>query len=155
MEERRKNIRLEGYDYTAQGAYFVTICSRNRENLFGELVGGDVPIAPKMNLSLVGGIIEKTMAQMPAIKKYVIMPNHIHFIAVLDRDGSMGTSTPTQGLPSLVRFLKRQVSVACGESVWQRNYYEHVIRNEQDYLDIWNYIDSNPARRQEDAHYGG
>lgn len=132
MEGRRKNICLNGYDYRQTGAYFVTICSRSRESLFGELVGGDVLIAPKTNLSAIGVIIEETMSQIPAIKKYVIMPNRVHFIAVLDGDGSMDTSTPTQGLPSLVRFLKRQVSVACGASVWQRNYYEHVIRNEQD-----------------------
>ena len=113
MNAARKEPRLKGYDYSGAGAYFVTICSRNRENLFGELVGGDVLIAPKTNLSAIGVIIEETMAQIPAIKKYVIMPNHVHFIAVLNEEGSMGTSTPTQGLPSLVRFMKRQVSVAC------------------------------------------
>ena len=155
MGDRRKNIRLTGHDYRETGAYFVTICSRNRENLFGELVGGDVLIAPKMVLSHVGVVVQDTIEQVPAIRKYVIMPDHIHFIAVFEEKGSMSTSTPTQGLPSLVRFLKRQVSVACGETVWQRNYYEHVIRNEQDYLDIWNYIDTNPARWRDDAYYGG
>lgn len=152
MEKRRKNIRLSGHDYSQTGAYFVTVCSRNREDLFGKIVGGDVLIAPKVNLSSVGIEIEKTIAQMPYIKKYVIMPNHIHFIALFEKHGSMSTSTPTQGLPSLVRFLKREVSVACGESVWQRNYYEHVIRNEQDYLDIWTYIDTNPACWREDEY---
>ena len=145
----RKNIRLKDHDYSGGGAYFVTVCSRDRECLFGEIVGGDVPIASTVRLSSVGRVIENTISQMPSVKKYVIMPNHIHFIVLLER-GSMSTSTPTQGLPSLVRFLKRQVSAACGRTVWQRNYYEHIIRNEQDYADVWTYIDNNPARWQKD-----
>ena len=155
MQEQRKDIRLKDYDYAQQGAYFVTVCSRNREDLFSKIVGGDVLIAPKINLSPVGVVIRRTIEQMPSVKKYVIMPNHIHFIAVFEEKGSMSTSTPTQGLPSLVRFLKRQVSVTCGESVWQRNYYEHVIRSEQDYLDIWTYIDTNPAGWREDQYCEG
>ena len=131
----------------------MSVCSRDRERLFGEIVGGDVLIAPEVKLSAIGREIEETILRMPSIEKYVIMPNHIHFIAVLGGQGSMSTSTPTQGLPSLVRFLKRQVSISCGQSVWQRNYYEHVIRNQKDYQDVWNYIDTNPARWQEDRFY--
>lgn len=153
MEDRRKNVRLRGHDYRRAEAYFVTVCIRDRADLFGKIVGGDVLIAPKVNLSSIGAFIQNTLEPIPSITKYVIMPNHIHFIVVFEGNGSMSTSTPTQGLPSLVRFLKRQVSVACGESVWQRNYYEHVIRNEQDYLDIWHYIDANPARWREDEYH--
>lgn len=104
MGEQRKKLRLRGYDYRETGAYFVTICSRNRENLFGELVGDDVLIAPEMVLSHVGVVVQDTIEQVPAIRKYVIMPDHIHFIAVFEEKGSMSTSTPTQGLPSWCDF---------------------------------------------------
>ena len=146
--ETRKDIRLPGFDYSQAGVYFVTVCSKDHRSMFGEIVGGDVLIAPHVELSPIGRAVEQTVRSIPAIRKYVIMPDHIHFIAHME-DGSMSTSTPTKGLPSLVRLLKRQVSVACGESVWQRNYYEHIIRNQTDYLEIWHYIDTNPARRWE------
>lgn len=133
----------------------MTLCSRNRKEMFGNIVGGDVLIAPKTELSCIGRTIQNVIETIPAIKKYVIMPNHIHFIVEINGEGSMSTSTPTQGLPSLVRYLKRTVSIQCGETVWQRNYYEHIIRNKEDYLSIWTYIDTNPARWQEDEYCEG
>ena len=153
--ETRKDIRLPGFDYSGEGAYFVTVCTRNRENLFGEIVGGDVLIAPRINLSRYGQIVERVISQMPAVCKYVIMPNHVHLLIKLEAQGSMSTSTPTGGLPSLVRFLKRQVTIGCGKSVWQRSYYDHIIRDDNDFMTRWNYIDANPARWREDEYFGG
>lgn len=150
--EPRKNIRLPSYDYSMDGAYFVTICAKDRAHLFGNIVGGDVLIAPQMRLSEIGQAVEACIMQIPAIQKYVIMPNHIHFIAVLKK-GAMSTSPPTYGLPSLVRFLKRQVTIICGRPVWQRNYYEHIIRSQEDFAEIWHYIDANPQKWQDDCYY--
>ena len=65
----------------------------------------------------------------------------------------MGTSAPTGGIPALVRYFKRQVTLRLGEALWQRSYYDHIIRNEADYLRIWNYIDTNPVQWREDEYY--
>lgn len=153
----RKSPRLHNYDYSQPGAYFVTICAKDRANLFGQVVGGDVLIAPHVQLSPYGENIAQVLKQIPSINRFVIMPNHIHFVAIFQptQSGAMSTSpptVPTGGIPSLVRFLKRQVTLACGESVWQRSYHEHIIRNEKDYIDICQYIDNNPARWREDQY---
>ena len=65
----------------------------------------------------------------------------------------MGTSAPTKSIPMVVRFLKRDVTMACGFSVWQRGYHDHIIRNDADYRHIWEYIDTNPAKWREDCYY--
>lgn len=148
-------MRLEGYNYGRSGYYFVTICTKNREHFFGMIVGGDVLIAPRIELSPIGKIVEDTIATIPTVDKYVIMPNHIHIIfrIPLQGDGPMGTSAPTKSIPMAVRFLKRDVTMACGFSVWQRGYHDHIIRNDADYRRIWEYIDNNPAKWREDCYY--
>ena len=153
---------MEGYDYGRAGYYFVTICTKNREHFFGAIVGGDVPIAPHdvliaphIELSKIGKIVDDTIAIIPTVDKYVIMPNHIHIIFRIppQGDGPMGTSAPTKSIPMVVRFLKRDVTMACGFSVWQRGYHDHIIRNDTDYQRIWEYIDNNPAKWREDCYY--
>ena len=82
------------------------------------------------------------------------MPNHIHFVVSIGApNGSMWASTPTKSLGSLVRSFKTLVSKAVGKTIWQRNYYEHVIRNEADYLRIRQYMADNPAYWAEDEYY--
>jgi len=83
------------------------------------------------------------------------MPNHLHLIFHLREsgDGPMGTSAPTNSVPSLVRYLKRSVTVACGFSAWQEDYHDHIIRNEADYRRICAYIANNPAKWCEDIYY--
>ena len=118
MEDRRKNVRLRGHDYRQAGAYFVTVCSRDRADLFGKIVGGDVLIAPKVNLSSIGAVIQNTLEQIPSITKYVIMPNHIHFIVVFEGNGSMSTSTPTESpsTPTASPLAQAQGQAQCGAS---------------------------------------
>lgn len=96
------------------------------------------------------------MSKMPSVDKYVVMPNHIHVIFVIPPpqdggNGPMRTSAPT--IPGLVRYFKRMVTQQCGQAIWQRSYYDHIIRNETDYLRIWNYIDTNPAKWGDDEYY--
>ena len=152
---KRKQNRLTGYDYSQPGCYFVTICSRDREHLFGCVVGADVLIGPHVQLSEVGAIVEQTISQIPSVDKYIVMPNHVHILLRLPvaNNGPMGTSAPTQSVPWIVRYLKRTVTMACGKTVWQRGYHDHIIRNEADYLRIWDYIDTNPAKWREDCYY--
>lgn len=106
MEDRRKNVRLGGHDYRRAGAYFVTVCSRDRADLFGKIVGGDVLIAPKVNLSSIGAVIQNTLEQIPSITKYVIMPNHIHFIVVFQGNGSMKYIDPYTGIAEPGAFFE-------------------------------------------------
>lgn len=152
---KRKPNRLTGYDYSQPGCYFVTICSRDREHLFGCVVGADVLIGPHVQLSKVGAIVEQTISQIPSVDKYIVMPNHVHILLRLPvaNNGPMGTSAPTQSVPWIVRYLKRTVTMACGKTVWQRGYHDHIIRSEADYLRIWDYIDTNPAKWREDCYY--
>ena len=148
----RKPLRLKGYDYSLQGAYFLTICVKNRRCVLGWVVGADVLIGPQVQLTHKGQAVRDVLVQMPQVDKFVVMPNHIHMIACLE-GGPMGTSAPTGGIPALVRYFKRQVTLRLGETLWQRSYYDHIIRNEADYLRIWNYIDTNPVQWREDEYY--
>ena len=90
------------------------------------------------------------------VDKYVIMPNHIHLLLRVEESGRSGTPVPTNANSIIVRFvstLKRFCNKACGENIWQSRYYDHIIRNEQDYDEIWQYIENNPAKWEEDKFY--
>ena len=151
---KRKPNRLAGYDYDRPGGYFVTICIKGRENLLGEVVGADVLIGPQIELSPIGEIVYDVLAQMPTVGKFIVMPNHVHAIVhIPGEDGAMRTSPPTQSLEMVVRYFKRAVTKRCGRSIWQRSFHDHIIRDEEDYLRIWQYIDTNPAKWEEDCYY--
>ena len=143
----RKPNRLQEYDYNENGAYFVTICTQNRCKILSSIVGDDAHIVP----SIYGRVVEKYIRNVPEIEKYVLMPDHIHMIIRLD-NGSMWASTPTYAKPqhnrvsNIVRSLKILVSKEIGKSIFQRSYSDHVIRNQQDYDEVWQYIENNPQK---------
>ncbi len=86
--------------------------------------------------------------------KYVIMPNHVH--VMIEVVGPSGTPAPTranQRIPAFVSALKRMTNRYCGTLLWQRGYYDHVIRNDADYLRVWNHMDTNPAKWAEDEYF--
>ena len=145
--KKRKPNRLREYDYSAKGAYFVTICAQDRRKILSSIVGDDAHIVPKPY----GIVAEKYIRNVPEIDKYVIMPDHIHLIIQLD-NGSMWASTPTDAkkqqnrVSTIVRSVKVLVAKEIGESIFQRSYYDHVIRNQQDYDEIWQYIENNPRK---------
>ena len=139
---QRKPNRIEHYDYSQNGAYFITICTQDRKRILSDIVGDDAHIVPKPY----GQIAEKYIRNAPEIEKYVIMPDHIHMIIRLD-NGSMWASTPTSNrVASIVRSIKTLVTKEIGTSIFQRSYYDHVIRNQQDYDEIWGYIENNPRK---------
>ena len=144
---KRKPNRLCEYDYSQNGAYFVTFCTQNRCRILSSIVGDDAHIVPKPY----GIVAEKYIRNVPEIEKYVIMPDHIHMIIRLD-NGSMWASTPTDRKPqhnrisNIVRSIKTLVTKEIGKSIFQRSYYDHVIRNQQDYNEIWEYIENNPRK---------
>ena len=158
----RKNVRLQDYDYSSGGAYFVTICTQNRAQILSQIVGGDVLDAP-INVKLLsfGKIVDKYIKKFndfyeyTVVDKYVIMPNHIHMI-ILIKNGASGTSPPTKQhsvIPQFVSTLKRFVNKEVDHNIFQRSFYDHIIRDQNDYLQIWQYIDTNPAKWQEDKYY--
>ena len=144
---RRKANRIADFDYNRDGAYFVTICTEGRRKILSEIVGDDAHIVP----TPCGQVVEKYIRSTPEIEKYVIMPDHIHIIIRL-HNGSMWASTPTVQPPqhhrvaSIVRSLKVLTTKEIGKSIFQRSYYDHVIRNRQDYDEIWEYIENNPRK---------
>lgn len=159
---KRKPNRLPNFDYSAPGAYFITICVEGKRCILGDIVGGGDLDAPKVALTKMGRIVQRNIElseQIPNIhvEKYVIMPNHIHLILFIDRACSSGTSrspSPTNAVvPHFVSTFKRFCHRDVGEKIFQRSYHDHVIRGEKDYLKIWEYIDTNPTRWKEDCFY--
>ena len=157
---KRKPTRLKNYDYSTDGYYFITICTKDKEKIFGNIVGDDAHDVPKINLSSVGKIVDKYILStnnvpMVSVDKYVIMPNHIHIILKVDSNG--GTSkapSPTNNKISLaVSTLKRFVNSEVGTNIFQRSFHDHIIRGEDDYKKIWEYIDTNPVKWQDDCFY--
>ena len=140
---KRKINRIPDYDYNQNGAYFITICTQDRKPILSTIVGDDAHIVPKPY----GQIAEKYIRNVPEIEKYVIMPDHIHMIIRLD-NGSMWASTPTRTnrVASIVRSIKTLTTKEIGKAIFQRSYYDHVIRNQQDYNEIWEYIENNPRK---------
>lgn len=143
----RKQNRLEGFDYSQNGVYFVTICTREKQCVLSQItqdtVGCDAYIAPRILLSDYGKVIEKYLESMNGMVSYVIMPNHIHFIVI--KNGAMRASHPTT-LSSDVRSLKTLVTKDLGVSLWQRSFYDHIIRDEADYIYHLQYIEENPKK---------
>ena len=163
---KRKQVRLPEYDYSAPGAYFVTVCTQNRRCILSRItVGADALGGPNLTLTDMGRIAEKYILSTNRIAglhvdKYVIMPNHIHLLLRIDGvfagadDGPPRASAPTYAtIPSAIGALKRLVHREAGQAIFQRSYHEHVIRGEADYWEIWEYIDTNPAKWAEDRYY--
>ena len=154
---KRKRNRLEKYDYSSAGAYFITICTEGRREILSRIVvGGDVLDAPKKEELLpYGEIAEKYIHQLNdfygdiVVDRYVIMPNHIHIMLFVSENGASRTSPPTKQHTTVSKFLstfKRFCNKEYGENIWQRSYYDHVIRDRQDYDEHVRYIAENPAR---------
>ena len=158
---KRKKGRLTGYDYSANGAYYITVCTKDKQHILGHSAGGGVLDAPYVRLSKYGAMVRDALLEMDTfydditINHYVIMPNHIHFIlSICGEGGPSRTPAPTNArLPAFLSAWKRLTNKKAGFSLWQRGYYDHIIRCEADYLRIWQYMDENPVRWTEDEYY--
>lgn len=154
---KRKNNRLKDYDYSSAGVYFITICSKDRKPVFSKIVGDGDHDVPRIFLYRYGEIIEKNLECMNRvydyikIDKYVIMPNHIHILMSVYNSGMSKSPSPTnETIPSFVFTFKRFVNKEAGENIFQRSYYDHIVRDERDYLSRWQYIENNPIKWEED-----
>ena len=162
---KRKPTRLKEYDYSQNGAYFITICTHNRRYIFSNIVGA-IHELPENKLTQYGEFAEQIIKILPdrfnvSIPKYVIMPNHIHLIIEINNDNGERAirESPLQHhrsvIDKMVGFLKMNVSKkihnTSTEKIWQRSYHDHIIRGEEDYKKIWEYIDTNVIQWEKDC----
>lgn len=172
-KHHRRSIRLKGYDYTQPGAYFVTMVTHQHQLLFGDILNGD------MAFNYIGHIVKAEWLRTTEIREYVIldeyviMPNHLHGIIIIaDNETPVGATggspllqtdaQPPQGVPphslgAIIAGFKSAVTKQVnrilntpGAPLWQRNYYDHIIRNEKEWDNIRKYIQTNPANWETD-----
>ena len=159
--KQRKPTRLKGYDYSATGAYFITICTKGKKQILSRIVGDGVLDVPKNILTSYGKIADNYINQMDvfynnvSVDKYIIMPNHIHLLLIVaENNGTSRTPSPTNSVVSkFVGTFKRFCNKDYGENIWQRSFNDHIIRGENDYLKIWEYINSNTLKWKRDCFY--
>jgi len=164
---QRRSIRLKGYDYSSPGAYFVTVCEKKRRCMFGDVVDGE------MRLSEYGRVVQECWEwlerryQYVNLDQWVVMPNHIHGIIVIlnnrevtSRGGSRTAPTKRKPLGRLIGAFKtistkhiNQLRGTPGVSLWQRNYYEHIIRDKSELDRIRHYIVDNPLKWEWDKYH--
>ncbi|MCA1992467.1 MAG: transposase [Coleofasciculus sp. S288] len=148
-KHHRRSIRLKGYDYEKCGAYFITLCAWQRQKLFGEIENAE------MRLNTYGEIIQLHWDNLPKhhhhleLDEFTIMPNHVHGIIILT---DKTTCEERHGLQEIIRGFKtfsarriNKIRRLSGVGVWQRGYYEHIIRNEKSLMAIREYIVKNPS----------
>ncbi len=173
--KRRKPLRIAGYDYSQPANYFVTICTQGKRQIFGNVIGGE------MRLNSAGEAVRAAWFDLPGrfpslvLREMMVMPNHLHGIVGLTRPiqalkAGAASSAPTTQLPpasqpTLGQILRRFKSISAievnrilgrrGEAVWQRNYYEHIVRSVEEFQRIRRYILENPIHWDDDPENVG
>lgn len=165
----RKSLRFKHYDYRQNGLYFITICCKNRQCLLGNIVDNE------MNLNNLGEMVRECWLKIqnyyPQVNlhPFVIMPNHIHGIIEIASNENWGEcdsplhnqstfNGTSQTIGAMIRGFKAGVTSWARKNkehydIWQRNYYEHIIRNEKSYNQIIEYIENNPILWEQDRFY--
>ncbi len=157
---RRRSPRLQGYDYSQNGAYFVTICTQHRVCLFGEVVDGE------MRLNDAGRMVELWWLKLPGkfpevdIDLFVVMPNHFHGIVVLGTTGPVSAPLythlqwfKTMTTNAYIRGVKERDWETFPGKLWQRSFHDHIIRSEKELNTVREYILDNPARWEDDTFH--
>ena len=159
---KRKPTRLKEYDYSNTGVYFITTCTKDRKRLLSEIsVGFGIYDKPQITLSQYGAIVEKYIRKISlehddiSVDRFVIMPNHIHMlVSVQNNIGASQVPHPTnETIPKFVSLFKRYCNREVGWNIWQKSYFDHIIRNERDYYEHYKYIENNPAEWEADELY--
>ena len=175
--KKRKNTRLQNFDYSQAGVYFVTICTENRKRLFWrDNVNGTHPVGAihespvatfNASLSEYGKIADSIIRQLHErfgidVCGYVIMPNHVHLLIFIDNNDLQAIrESPLQGrskLSKIVGYFKMNVSKCVHSTgyegnIWQRSFFDHIIRNDDDLLRHMQYIEENPKKWENDEYY--
>ena len=146
---KRKKIRLSDYDYTTGGAYFITLCTKNRQNLLCDIVGEGLCALPNIILTPIGDVVKNSIEYINQrynnvkVDKWVIMPDHLHLLIRIENKTGGHGDPPLQ---NIIAGLKSFTTHEYGKELWQRSFYDHIIRNQSEYNEIWEYIDENPLR---------
>lgn len=175
---QRKNNRLKNYNYSCPGVYFITLCTSGRKQLFWEpqpnannvsiaTVGERIALPPNVELSPYGEKVDEAIRNITriypplSVDYYVIMPNHVHLLVRIHAQaGGSAMRSPTEeplvssiSIDKVIGQLKGYVTKQIGQAIWQRSYYDHIIRNRQDYEETVRYIHENPIRWHLDELY--
>ena len=159
-EERpvRKQIRMPEYDYNSNGAYFITVCVKDRKPILSKIsVGTTIGRPPDVVLTKYGRIVKdaihsiETVYPSVHVDNYVIMPNHLHLLLFLYCDDGRSMTVPT--VSRIIQQLKGSITKRIGFPIWQSRFYDHVIRSDNDYRETYLYIDNNPAHWAQDKYY--
>ena len=144
---RRRKNRWDGFDYSADGDYFVTICTVQRSCILGNILPGTSSVRMSEYGQAVLFAIERLRTVFPHVRIpiYVIMPNHVHMILSLTES--------EHSLSSIINYFKGTVTKITKGGIWQKSFYDHVIRDENDYNRICDYIENNPAAWSSDDYY--
>ena len=155
----RKPTRLPSFDYNRVGTYFLTLCTKEKRCILGQVQhAGSEADQPTILLSPLGILVKNQILTMMnlyrniSVDHFIVMPNHIHLLISIQTEKAE-TSPANAVIPMFISTLKRFSDKHAGDKLWQRSYHDHVVRNEQDYLRIWQYIDSNAAKWEMDCYY--
>ena len=156
LPQRKKN-RLPDFDYSTPNVYFVTICAEKHKCVFWETTGSVVERPQDAPLSPVGRAVKTGIERIPicyravSVEHYVIMPNHLHILLqISSENGGRPMTAPT--ISMVVNQLKGYVTKAVGTRIWQKGFYDHVVRSDSEFLSIWQYIEGNPSKWAEDKY---
>ncbi|MCR4862357.1 MAG: transposase [Ruminococcus sp.] len=178
-EERRLN-RLRNFDYSSNGLYFITICTKDRIRYLSEVISvgnaalgvprntateNDIFDVPIVKLTKYGEIVNSNIKKINeiyryvSVTKYVIMPDHIHMILFvsdygekIQTSGTPRAAFPTKSVSRIINGLKSISTKQIGFSIWQKSFHDHIIRNEKEFLEICSYIDNNPTNWVNDIY---
>ena len=148
----RKLPRLKNFDYSQNGYYFITICTKDMQCLLSSVVGNAAPSVPQVILTDYGKILESEILKMNNIyhniqtTHYVIMPNHIHMIIEICESSGSETPETCTSISDYISTLKRFCSKKTGQKIWQKSFHDHIIRNEEDLYNHMQYINENPKK---------
>lgn len=167
MKPKRKGNRLTDYDYSRNGAYFITICTQGRQQILWESdtfteddnVGASIARPQRApTLSKTGKVVEQCIWEIPAhyphisVEKYAVMPNHIHLLLLIQREPD-GRPMVAPTVSTVMQQFKGIVSKQLSRSIWQKSFHDHIVRTEHGYAQIWQYIDTNPQLWHKDCFY--
>ena len=146
---KRKNKRLKDFDYSSCETYFITICTKDKQKNLSRIVGSPIG-RPSVKLTNYGVVVDEAINNIEIkydriiLENYVIMPDHVHLmLSILPDESGRPMGNPT--IPNVINQLKGYASKKAGFSLWQKSYYDHIIRDQIDYEIKWQYISNNPA----------
>jgi len=142
----RKRIRLQNYDYSEENMYFITICVKNRLEILGKIIDENIKLTKE------GNIVKQNINNIAQtyknviIDEYVIMPNHIHILLFINYKNSITIS-------KIIKHFKTNITKEIEYSIWQKSFYEHIVRNKKEYFKIKEYIRNNIINWRKDKYF--